>query len=113
MQLDFTRAAPALGTDTLRMPTNTGTVVKAATGRGKGRRRKQIKAYWERGYRSHYYRSERGDKLGEVRLSERGEVPVIYHWSAGNYSGAEGSLMHARARVEGTVGFGMRQLSLF
>lgn len=112
MQLDFTRAAPALGTDTPRMPTNTGTI-KAATGRAKGRRRKQVKAHWERGYRSHYYRNERGEKLGEVRLSERGEFPVIYSWTAGNYSGAEGSLMHARTRVEETVGFGMRQLSLF
>jgi len=38
---------------------------------------------------------------------------VVYHWAAGNYSGAEGSLAHARMRVEETVGFGMRQLPLF
>lgn len=105
MQLDLTRASTVTATDRARrMPRATPLP----------RRRKKVEVtYWERGYRSHYYRNERGDKLGEVHLSERGEVPVVYRWAAGNYSGAEGSLAHARMRVEETVGFGMRQLPLF
>ncbi|MBY4898383.1 hypothetical protein [Cupriavidus sp. AU9028] len=105
MQLDFTRAATGIATDRMRRSTGASTTTR--------RRKKVPVTYWERGYRSHYYRNERGEKLGEVRLSERGEVPVVYRWSAGNYSGAEGSLAHARMRVEETVGFGMRQLPLF
>ncbi|MCA3187402.1 MULTISPECIES: hypothetical protein [unclassified Cupriavidus] len=107
MQLDFTRAPISPGTDLAR---RLAPVARKATPR---RRKKEVPPHWERGYRSHYYRNERGDKLGEVRLSDRGDLPVVYHWAAGNYSGAEGSLVHARARVEETVGFGMRQLSLF
>ncbi|KWR87631.1 hypothetical protein [Cupriavidus sp. IDO] len=107
MQLDFTRATTA-GTERARRMSPTAQTTPSP------RRRKKAEApHWERGYRSHFYRNERGEKLGEVRLSDRGEVPVVYHWAAGNYSGAEGSLVHARARVEETIGFGMRQLSLF
>ncbi|MGO4280579.1 hypothetical protein SAMN05216321_1055 [Cupriavidus sp. OV038] len=108
MQLDFTRAPISPGTDRTRRLTPATT--KPTTPR---RRKKEAAPHWERGYRSHFYRSERGDKLGEVHLSDRGELPVVYRWAAGNYSGAEGSLAHARARVEETIGFGMRQLSLF
>ncbi|PLQ00947.1 hypothetical protein [Cupriavidus pauculus] len=107
MQLDFNRAPISPGTDLARRLTP---LARKATAR---RRKKEVPPHWERGYRSHYYRNDRGDKLGEVRLSDRGDLPVVYHWAAGNYSGAEGSLVHARARVEETVGFGMRQLTLF
>lgn len=108
MQLDFTRAPATPGTERPRRVAPTAQLAPP-------RRRKKAEAapHWERGYRSHFYRNERGEKLGEVRLSDRGDVPVVYRWAAGNYSGAEGSLIHARARVEETVGFGMRQLSLF
>ncbi|CAG9185164.1 hypothetical protein [Cupriavidus pampae] len=113
MQLDFNRApmvpGSAPGTERARQMPG-----KSAGSASSPRRRKKVDPpHWERGYRSHYYRSDRGEKLGEVRLSDRGELPVVYRWAAGNYSGAEGSLVHARARVEETVGFGMRQLSLF
>jgi len=108
MQLDFTRATSMPGTERARRVSPA-----APTAPSPRRRKKEVPPHWERGYRSHFYRNERGEKLGEVRLSDRGEVPVVYHWAAGNYSGAEGSLVHARARVEETVGFGMRQLSLF
>ncbi|MFS8979915.1 hypothetical protein [Cupriavidus necator] len=110
MQLDFTRATVP-GTDRARRLTSTTSTAGSAP--NPRRRKKVVAPHWERGYRSHFYRNERGDKLGEVRLSERGEMPVVYHWAAGNYSGAEGSLAHARTRVEETIGFGMRQLSLF
>lgn len=106
MQLDFNRASTVTPGDRTRR-------VTTSTASSPRRRKKVPITYWERGYRSHYYRNERGEKLGEVRLSERGEIPVVYRWSAGTYSGAEGSLAHARMRVEETVGFGMRQLSLF
>lgn len=109
MQLDFNRAPAVPSTERVRHPSS-GKSTSATSPR---RRKKVEPPHWERGYRSHYYRNERGEKLGEVRLSDRGEVPVVYRWAAGNYSGTEGSLVHARARVEETVGFGMRQLSLF
>jgi hypothetical protein len=105
MQLDLTRASSTAGTERARRLPRTAPAPR--------RRKKAEAPHWERGYRSHFYRNERGDKLGEVRLSDRGEIPVVYRWAAGNYSGAEGSLMHARMRVEETVGFGMRQLALF
>lgn len=107
MQLDFTRAPAGAGTERARRAPHS---TPSAPRRSK---KAATPPHWERGYRSHYYRNERGDKLGEVRLSERGDLPVVYHWAAGNYSGAEGSLAHARMRVEETVGFGMRQLPLF
>ena len=107
MQLDFTRAITP-GPERARRATPT-----AQSAPSPRRRKKEAPPHWERGYRSHFYRNERGEKLGEVRLSDRGDAPVVYHWAAGNYSGAEGSLVHARTRVEETVGFGMRQLSLF
>lgn len=69
--------------------------------------------HWERGYRSHYYRDRRGTKLGEIHLSPRGEAPLLYRWLAGTLSGIEGSLTHARLRVEESIGFGMRQMALF
>ncbi len=107
MQLDFTRASAAPGTERTRR------IAPTAPATPPRRRKKAEAPHWERGYRSHFYRNERGEKLGEVRLSDRGEAPVVYRWAAGNYSGAEGSLAHARARVEEMVGFGMRQLPLF
>jgi len=69
--------------------------------------------HWERGYRSHYYRDKRGKKLGEIHLSPRGHAPLVYRWLAGTLSGLEGSLAHARMRVEEAIGFGMRQMALF
>ena len=106
MQLDFTRASATTGTDRARRLPRSAPPVS--------RRKKKVEPpHWERGYRSHFYRNERGEKLGEVHLSDRGEMPVIYRWAAGNYSGAEGSLAHARMRVEETIGFGMRQPALF
>jgi hypothetical protein len=69
--------------------------------------------HWERGYRSHYYRDKRGKKLGEIHLSPRGQLPLVYRWLAGTLSGIEGSLSHARMRVEDAIGFGMRQMALF
>ena len=69
--------------------------------------------HWERGYRSHYYRDKRGKKLGEIHLSPRGDAPRVYRWLAGTLSGIEGSLSHARMRVEEAIGFGMRQMALF
>jgi len=69
--------------------------------------------HWERGYRSHYYRDKRGKKLGEIHLSPRGQAPLLYRWLAGTLSGIEGSLTHARMRVEEAIGFGMRQMALF
>jgi hypothetical protein len=77
------------------------------------RRRRGTPPSWERGYRAHFYRTVRGDKLGQVMLSERGVDPVQYRWEAGTLSGIEGSLGQARACVEAAVGFGMRQLTLF
>ncbi|MGT2432511.1 hypothetical protein ACU4HD_34275 [Cupriavidus basilensis] len=106
MQLDFTRTSATTGTERAR---------RLPQAKPAPRRRKKAEAapHWERGYRSHFYRNERGEKLGEVRLSDRGDMPVVYHWAAGNYSGAEGSLAHARMRVEETIGFGTCQLALF
>ena len=69
--------------------------------------------HWERGYRSHYCRDKRGMKLGEIQLSPRGEAPLVYSWLAGTLSGVEGSLSHARTRVEDAIGFGVRQMALF
>jgi len=69
--------------------------------------------HWERGYRSHYYRDKRGKRLGEIHLSTRGQLPLVYRWLAGTLSGVEGSLSHARLRVEESIGFGMRQMALF
>lgn len=105
MQLDFTRATSTAGIERIRRVPQSQPPAR--------RRKKEAAPHWERGYRSHYYRNDRGEKLGEVHLSDRGEMPVVYRWAAGNYSGAEGSLAHARMRVEETIGFGMRQMSLF
>ncbi|MGR8024990.1 hypothetical protein ACU7M0_36265, partial [Burkholderia cenocepacia] len=60
-----------------------------------------------------YYRDKRGKKLGEIHLSPRGQAPLLYRWLAGTLSGIEGSLTHARMRVEEAIGFGMRQMALF
>lgn len=106
MQLDFTRTSATTGTERVRR-------LPQVTPAPRRRKKAEAVPHWERGYRSHFYRNERGEKLGEVRLSDRGDMPVVYHWAAGNYSGAEGSLAHARMRVEETIGFGMRQLPLF
>jgi hypothetical protein len=46
-------------------------------------------------------------------LSTRGQLPLVYRWLAGTLSGVEGSLSHARLRVEESIGFGMRQMALF
>jgi hypothetical protein len=69
MQLDFARAPTSPATDLARR------LAPAVTKPTPRRRKKEAPPHWERGYRSHYYRNERGDKLGEVRLSDRGDLP--------------------------------------
>lgn len=67
---------------------------------------------WERGYQSHGYWQGK-DRLGTVRLGERGQWDGVYRWQAGTRAGETKTLAEAKRAVEATLEFGASQLGLF
>jgi hypothetical protein len=72
----------------------------------------KAKPFWERGYQSHGYWQGK-ERLGTVRLGERGVWDGIYRWQAGNRVGEAQTLGEAKREVEETVLSLAIQLPLF
>jgi hypothetical protein len=76
------------------------------------RKLSRAKPFWERGYQSHgYWRGK--ERLGTVRLGERGQWDGIYSWQAGSRAGEAKTLAEAKRSVEETVLSLASQLPLF
>ena len=76
------------------------------------RKRTKTKPSWERGYLSHGYWL-RNQRLGTVKLGERGDWDGIYRWEAGHHAGEASTLQEAKRSVEQAVLVGASQLQLF
>ena len=76
------------------------------------KRRSSKRPQWERGYLSHGYWLG-NERLGHVKLGERGKWDRVYRWQAGNRTGEAVSLQQAKRSVEQAVFVGARQLPLF
>ena len=79
---------------------------------GKKSGRALKKAQWERGYNSHGYWLGK-EKLGDVRMSPKGEGEARYLWQAGNRAGESMTLLDAKRMVESLTELGVNQLDLF
>jgi hypothetical protein len=78
----------------------------------KNSRQSLKKAQWERGYNSHGYWLGK-EKLGDVRLSAKGDGDARYCWQAGNRAGESMTLIDAKRQVESLTELGVKQLGLF
>jgi hypothetical protein len=76
------------------------------------KRRGGKRPQWERGYLSHGYWLG-NQRLGTVKLGERGKWDGVYRWQAGNHAGEAATLQEAKRSVEQAVLVGASQLSLF
>jgi hypothetical protein len=78
----------------------------------KGRKPKQQKATWERGYKGHVLWLGK-QKLGKVTVHTGKDAEHKYTWIAGRRSGAADDLARARKAVEYAVMVADKQLDLF
>lgn len=76
------------------------------------RARREPKAFWERGYRSHGYWLGK-QRVGMVEIETGAHLEMKYRWQAGTHQGQSATLKDAKRRVEEAVLMGGRQLSLF
>lgn len=76
------------------------------------RKASKARPFWERGYQSHAYWQGK-ERLGTVRLGERGLWDGIYRWQAGSRAGEAKTLGEAKRAVEETVLSLATQLPLF
>jgi len=75
-------------------------------------RRRPVRPFWERGYRSHGYWLGK-QRIGMVEVEPGKSLEMRYRWHVGTQTGRAVTLKDAKRRVEEAVLMGGRQLLLF
>lgn len=78
----------------------------------RAQRRRTLKPFWERGYRSHGYWLGK-QRVGVVEVEPGKSAEMKYRWQVGMQTGRTLTLKDAKRRVEEAALMGTRQLPLF